>query len=76
MAIIKLTSVEKDLTEDLDEVLKYYPIWINTKHIVSFYKREEDDGTALETLFDVRGFVKETPEEILEKIKEAENAQL
>ena len=26
MAIIKLTSVEKDVTKDLDEVLKYYPI--------------------------------------------------
>lgn len=75
MAIIKLSGVERDWTENLDYVLKYYPIWINTNHIVSFYQREEDDGTALETLFDVRGFVKETPEEILALIKEAENGK-
>lgn len=74
MEIIKLTGIERDYSiKDCDYELQYCPIWINTNHIVSFYKREEEDGTSLETIPDVRCFVKETPEEILALIKEAEN---
>ena len=63
MAIIKLTEIESK-TE----------IYVFTKHITYIHKREEDDGATRVLLEDREAvFVKETPEEILDKIKEAEN---
>lgn len=63
MAIIKLTDFE--LKEDL---------YLFTKHIVYIHERKEDDGATRVLLEDREAvFVKETPEEILALIKEAEN---
>lgn len=63
MAIIKLTEIGSK-TE----------IYVFTKHIIYIHKREEDEGATRVLLEDRESvFVKETPEEILALIKEAEN---
>lgn len=65
MAIIKLTDFANEKT-------KYY---INTKNIDGFYTEDECDAvTEICTVGNVFR-VKETPEEIFEKIKEAENGK-
>lgn len=65
MAIIKLTDFE--LKEDL---------YLFTKHIIYIHKRKEDGGATRVLLKDREViFVKETPEEILALIKEAENGK-
>ena len=74
MAIIKLTLIREVVDTETDEVLSVInaPIWINTKYISAFLKGEK--GTILENPHRVGCMVKETPEEILALIKEAENA--
>lgn len=75
MAIIKLTQKDLDIEAALDgkeDSYNYLETFINTKHIVSFAKSEKGSYVYLVTR-EVE--VKETPEEILEKIKEAENGK-
>lgn len=75
MAIIKLTQKDLDIESALDgreDCYKILKTFVNTKNIVSFTKSEEGSSVYL-----VRGEiqVKETPEEILALIKEAENGK-
>ena len=66
MAIIKLTDFE--LKEDL---------YLFTTHIIYIHERKEDGGATRVLLKDREViFVKETPEEILALIKEAENVSV
>lgn len=75
MAIIKLTQKDLDLESVFNEDKERYETletFINTRYIVSFNKHEEGSCVYLVTR-EVE--VKETPEEILELIKEAENGK-
>ena len=58
MKLIKLTNSETENT-----------IYINEKHLIAFW--EEDGQTVFVTSNDGIGYVKETPEEIIELIKQA-----
>ena len=76
MAIIKLTEEKLDIEAALEgtkSCYKHLDIFINTKNIVRFYKTEKGSCVCF-----YGGFlhVKETPEEILALIKEAENESL
>ena len=73
MAIIKLTQKDLDIEAALNGKEDSYndlEIFVNTGNIVNFVKSEMGSYVYLVTR-EVE--VKETPEEILEKIKEAEN---
>ena len=76
MTIIKLTQKDLDIEDVLNGIedsYKYLETFINTKNIVSFAKSEEGSYVYLVTR---ELEVKETPEEILALIKEAENESL
>lgn len=72
MEIIKLTLIREVIDPETDDVLSVSndPLYINTKYISAFLQVEK--GTVLETGYKTSCIVKETPEEILALIKEAE----
>lgn len=75
MAIIKLTQKDLDIEAALNGKEDSYEdleIFVNTRNIVNFVKSEMGSYVYLVTR-EVE--VKETPEEILEKIKESENGK-
>lgn len=74
MAIIKLTQKDlniEDVLNGIEDSYNYLETFINTKNIVSFAKSEKGSYVYLVTR---ELDVKETPEEILALIKEAEKA--
>ena len=75
MAIIKLTLAEEEIDPETKEKLQAEnrPIWINTRYINGFFNGEK--CTVLENIYGTGIRIKETPEEILSLIKEAENGK-
>lgn len=69
LKIIKLTSLSSILLEKRT----WEPVWINVNSIASFYWDKDFDYTTISFLAEGKWErVKETPEQILQLIKEAE----